>query len=872
MHRLFLTVLALFVLRSLGAAQCYVADPRYYSNGTDGRVQVARVVDLGSGPQLYIGGVFTRVGGKAAQNIARWNGTEWEALGGGTNADVYAICAYDSGSGPQLYIGGSFTKAGSVNVTGVARWDGSNWGPLGQGINNAIITTLAVHDEGAGPKLFVGGEFASINGISNGRRIGRWDGSAWSAVGFGADIGLSCMVSFDDGTGPALYIAGGMTAMGTNAVNDTPVNTVARWKNSAWSALGPGFNIPPQTMEVLNDGTGAAIYFGGGFSSAGGVPAARVAKWDSSGWSGVGFGLTDTVRGLAVYDDGFGPRLYACGSFAAFGYMVKLDAGQWYSIGQGGSGTVNSLVSHDDGSGPKLWAGGNFTRVQSTNARSIASWDGSSWHRASPGLGVQGRLRDIVAYDDGSGPALYATSDVNLVLAGDVPVGNTIRRQNGAWSTVGVGPKGTSFVQIPSGPMAGLYVVGNQVSGDPVMSGGVARWDGSAWSRVGPALVGGTFGVVDCGLYFDDGSGPALWVGGDFFDIGGISAFRCAKWNGTSWTAAGSNYGRILDLAAYDDGTGNALYAVMPSTPSVVKRVGGTWQPVANSPSVGAYCAIAYDDGTGSKLYVGTSGSARRWDGSTWETLDIPNIGIVTDFLVHDDGTGTALYVFGHRIVKWTSSGAVDVAVAFQSTGPSVEIAGSTVFDEGSGPTIHVAGEFDIVERMNSLHVASFRTCAASEAASFCYGDFSPGSNCPCGGQSAAWSGQGCPNSTGQGGVLSYGGVSSLSADTAALIGTRMPNGPALYFQGTVQLGGGNGATFGDGKRCVGGSVARLAVKLNSSGASQFPIPGDSPISMMGQVPGVGALHYQIWYRDSASFCTPSTFNLTNGITILWRP
>jgi hypothetical protein len=29
---------------------------------------------------------------------------------------------------------------------------------------------------------------------------------------------------------------------------------------------------------------------------------------------------------------------------------------------------------------------------------------------------------------------------------------------------------------------------------------------------------------------------------------------------------------------------------------------------------------------------------------------------------------------------------------------------------------------------------------------------------------------------------------------------------------------------------------------------------------------------YQAWYRDSAVFCTASTFNLTNGVQLTWAP
>jgi len=39
---------------------------------------------------------------------------------------------------------------------------------------------------------------------------------------------------------------------------------------------------------------------------------------------------------------------------------------------------------------------------------------------------------------------------------------------------------------------------------------------------------------------FDDGSGPALYAGGDFTTAGGVAANRIAKWNGSSWSQLGS--------------------------------------------------------------------------------------------------------------------------------------------------------------------------------------------------------------------------------------------------------------------------------------------------------------------------------------------
>jgi hypothetical protein len=92
-----------------------------------------------------------------------------------------------------------------------------------------------------------------------------------------------------------------------------------------------------------------------------------------------------------------------------------------------------------------------------------------------------------------------------------------------------------------------------------------------------------------------------------------------------------------------------------------------------------------------------------------------------------------------------------------------------------------------------------------------------------------------------------------------------------LYFQGTTQVGGGGGAAFGDGLRCAGGAVVRLGTKMNVGGASQYPAAGDLSVSVRGQVTTPGTRQYQVWYRNAAAFCQPDTYNLTNGLTIVWN-
>ena len=73
------------------------------------------------------------------------------------------------------------------------------------------------------------------------------------------------------------------------------------------------------------------------------------------------------------------------------------------------------------------------------------------------------------------------------------------------------------------------------------------------------------------------------------------------------------------------------------------------------------------------------------------------------------------------------------------------------------------------------------------------------------------------------------------------------------------------------GAKVVGGSIVRLGTKSNSAGGSTYPASGDPSVSVRGLVPAAGATRsYQVWYRNAAAFCTTSTFNLSNGVSIIW--
>lgn len=163
---------------------------------------------------------------------------------------------------------------------------------------------------------------------------------------------------------------------------------------------------------------------------------------------------------------------------------------------------------------------------------------------------------------------------------------------------------------------------------------------------------------------------------------------------------------------------------------------------------------------------------------------------------------------------------------------------------------------------------AFYDTAGAVTPLSFCAGDGSDGP-CPCSNPGAP--GNGCANSVNASGAnLSASGTARVSSDSLVLHGSGMPNSTALYFQA---LAASAPVPFGDGLRCAGGGVIRLRIHQNAGGASQFPGSGDPPISVAGNLPDAGAIrYYQVWYRNNAAYCTSDTFNLTNGVEVIWLP
>ncbi len=138
---------------------------------------------------LVVGGLFSTAGGSPAWYIARWDGAAWSSIGAGMYGSVYfnsspGVFALAETASGDLIAGGRFTTAGTVAADLIARWDGTNWSAMGQGLWGSDPYTRGVHAILPLPNgdLLVGGSFGYSSGPYN---VARWNGVAWSPVGTG---------------------------------------------------------------------------------------------------------------------------------------------------------------------------------------------------------------------------------------------------------------------------------------------------------------------------------------------------------------------------------------------------------------------------------------------------------------------------------------------------------------------------------------------------------------------------------------------------------------------------------------------------------------------------------------------------------------
>ncbi|MFH2054761.1 MAG: FlgD immunoglobulin-like domain containing protein, partial [bacterium] len=350
---------------------------------------------------LIVGGYMSTAGDVVAHNIAAWNGSSWRALAVGTSVTngtdkIDAMIVFEG----QL-LAGRVNTAGNLIVSGLASWNGSSWTDFADD-HPSHQAPLGVYEGQVVTNSYGEPTWYDTTAVVT------WNGTTWEQLGTPLGGNPSCYSTYLEAFanyGDDLIVAGGF-----QTANGAPVNGIARWDGSSWSALGSGFggDCPDVKALVVYDDK---LIAGGRFETAGGVAASNIASWNGTSWSPLGSGIGGeyvNVRALAVYDH----KLIAAGTFETAGGLTanniaSWDGSSWSTLGTGTSGDdpdILALATYNN----RLIAAGEFSHIDGAEVNFIAAWNGSGW--SSLGSGIRGDHTEVWA---------LAVYDGKLFVGGD---------------------------------------------------------------------------------------------------------------------------------------------------------------------------------------------------------------------------------------------------------------------------------------------------------------------------------------------------------------------------------------------------------------------------------------------------------------------
>ncbi|MDZ4847172.1 MAG: hypothetical protein SH857_16690 [Chitinophagales bacterium] len=200
-----------------------------YLGDVDGTIDVI-VID---NQNVIVGGSFTAVGGIAANNVAVWNGNQWNALGNGLNGEVKTYAFHND----DLFAGGSFIFSSSQSA--IAKYDGTSWLPVPNG-PNGIVYALKEYGNG---DLYIGGEFSNVGSLQV-KNFVKFDGNIFYDIGSYPSSIYTMEVLRD-----TLFIAGQFM---TDTINSTRFGFAAYYNSNLISLSGASMSSGVDDSIFIN--------------------------------------------------------------------------------------------------------------------------------------------------------------------------------------------------------------------------------------------------------------------------------------------------------------------------------------------------------------------------------------------------------------------------------------------------------------------------------------------------------------------------------------------------------------------------------------------------------------------------------------------
>ncbi len=326
----------------------------------------------------------------------------------------------------------------------------------------------------------------------------------------------------------------------------------------------------------------------------------------------------------------FGPCVLvgAGGVLLACGFAGAQCTPAWHTAGTEISGTVTGLLAWDDGTGAALYAGG-FRALPGVDAGFVRRFEGGGWALIGPEPSHL-LIQEMAGSDWGGTPRLFVAGRYDIL--GQYPI--ALQWDGATWSGIGPAQFGSSVVDPWVTDMAvahvsgqpSLFVSKTYSSGGIFSTGTVYRWDGSMLIKIFEVFGGKSNMVAVRALALGwEPAEPGVFIGGYFASAAAPGFRSLVRWNGGLFQVGGVGYGHaaigISHMETLDLGRSPALY------------ISGAISQIGPFPA----------------------GNVAKWDGTAWRALG--SLLSPGDMAAFDDGGMVLAATHGtplpNRVSKW---------------------------------------------------------------------------------------------------------------------------------------------------------------------------------------------------------------------------
>jgi hypothetical protein len=297
---------------------------------------------------LFVGGQFSEAGGKSINNVATWNGSNWNQFGNGQQfsspGGVYAIVNFNG----TIIVGGAFDSIGSTAVHNVAKWNGMSWEALGNGFDDFVLSLIVYKNE-----LYACGYFGHSGG-ENVECFAKWDGIKWNRISELNGYGYSMTIYKNK-----LIIAGQFSHQ--TYLN---ISNIMGWDgNEIDTSITCSLNNAVFKLKNYSD----TLYAVGSFTGNILNPSNYVSVFYDQSWHTLGSqSLNDWAKDVILYNN----IIYICGYFNNPPDLCKYNGSGYDSVADV-VGYVENLIEYSG----QIYAGGYYAKLNGMDINSIAVYN-----------------------------------------------------------------------------------------------------------------------------------------------------------------------------------------------------------------------------------------------------------------------------------------------------------------------------------------------------------------------------------------------------------------------------------------------------------------------------------------------------------------